>query len=110
MNIKNIIFKYDDIYFKKQVLYNNLTFKLPIDSYELIEWATKLHNCMAMYAKSIRLNKTLIYGVFIDDNIKYAVRIENAKIVEMKGKYNKSIEKAETKIIEKWANTHNFKG
>jgi len=98
----NVLFQYSEIDLKTQTNYNDLTFKLPIDKHELNEWANQLHNCMAMYSQYIIQQQTLIYGVFIDGIIKYAVRITNKKIIEMKGKYNEPISSFYSTEIKNW--------
>lgn len=78
------------------------TFRLPKTVYMLDEWANKLHNCMFGYAKNIHLRKTIIYGVFAEDELKYAVEISDLRIVQALGKFNRSIGDEAMSEISEW--------
>ncbi len=54
------------------------------------------------YAKNIHLRKTIIYGVFVEDELKYAVEISDLRIVQALGKFNRSISEEATKEINEW--------
>ncbi len=80
---KKIVYEYD---IKILYTYEHLTFKLPIDSYELIEWGNKLKNCLANYT-SLHNKRYLIFGIFKENKLTYAVNFDKEKkyIVEAKG-------------------------
>ena len=85
-----------------QVQKNHMSFILPMTVTELFEWANKLNNCMYGYTNSIHQGWSIIYGVFIDHDLKYAVEIESGRIVQALGDSNKSISNNDMRIIERW--------
>ena len=69
---------------------------------ELFEWAKKLNNCIYSYSNSIHQGRSIIYGVFIDNDLKYAVEIQSGKIVQALGDSNKPVSNNDMQIIERW--------
>ena len=68
--------------------YENLEFRLPKTVYQLDFWSKLLHNCMFGYSNMIHNKQTIIYGVFKNDTLVYAVEIKNNKIVQEKAMWN----------------------
>ena len=105
--LKKIVYEYD---IKTLYTYENLTFKLPKDSYELIEWGRKLKNCLANYS-SFHNKKYLIFGVYKDKKLTYAVNFDKEKkyILQAKGFANSYICKDDMEKIEKFFELKNQK-
>jgi hypothetical protein len=93
--------KYQD---EAQMSISDLRFVLPTDTLELSQWAKKLHNCMFGYVNSIKSGISIIYGVFKNDEILYAVEIRSMQIVQALGKFNNKIGSEDMEIIKKWHN------
>ena len=100
-NSRLIYQKYQD---EAQMSVNDLRFVLPTDTLELSQWAKKLHNCMFGYVNSIKNGISIIYGVFKNDEILYAVEIRSMQIVQALGKFNNKIGSEDMEIIKKWHN------
>ena len=96
----NKIYEYD---IKTSYEYENLTFKLPKDYYELIDWGNKLRNCLETYI-NVHNKRYLIFGVFKGKKLTYAVNFDKEKryIVEAKGFANSNIFKDDMEEIEKF--------
>lgn len=98
--------KYDDIYKNSSINLEGLDFKLPININELSLWANELHNCMASYDIDVYKKRCVIYGVFHNNSLKYAVEIREKNIKQAKGKFNKDICHSDMQIIESWHNQY----
>ena len=98
---KNKSYEYDT---KTSYEYENLTFKLPKDYYELIDWGNKLKNCLETYITVHNNKRYLIFGVFKGKKLTYAVNFDKEKryIVEAKGFANSTIFKDDMEKIEKF--------
>jgi len=96
------MFEYDKSIKKAEKYQEDLEFRLPAHPQELFLWANELHNCMASFAKMIQEKQTVIFGVFKEDKICYAIEIKNQRIHQALGKYNRVIEKDDRMIIEQW--------
>jgi hypothetical protein len=69
---------------------------------ELYTWSNKLQNCLSGYWKPILEKRTIVYGFFIDNEIKFAVEIKNNKIVQSKSKYNQDLQIREISLVIGW--------
>lgn len=49
---------------------------IPKSSLELVEWGEKLHNCIASYQDRVTRGETIVAGVEVDGEIKYALQFE----------------------------------
>jgi hypothetical protein len=101
----NRVFVYPDHAQYAQLEANALSFRLPLNSVELFKWAKQLRNCMYGYAEKIFLNKTIIYGVFLKDELTYAVEISKNKIIQASAVSNTPIGKEDMQRIEAWFRT-----
>lgn len=99
-------FDYDNVYLSACTLYENLEFKLPSTVQELSVWAKKLHNCMFGYAKRIHQEKSIIYGVFKEKELFYAIEIKGFKITQAKAFSNTNIAYEDMQLIQKWQNNN----
>jgi len=76
--------------------------KLPKTGKELLDWANKLHNCMAGYFEMIKNHETIIYCFFQENILVFAVEICDNEVVQASGKYNATLTIEENKILTKW--------
>ena len=107
--IKQVSLKYKPFQYDAEVVVDGLLFVLPKDTKELFTWGETLHNCIAGYANDIKLSKTIIYGVFYEEKLLYAIEINDASIVQANGKYNVAIDSNDMEIIQKWFQEHYLK-
>ena len=102
----NAIFNYEDSQLLAQGIKDDLVFKLPFSAEELSLWSKVLHNCMFGYIDDIQRGKSLIYGVFKDGSLLYALEFSGEKIVQSKAVSNQSIPQEDMKKIKKWHSEH----
>lgn len=89
------IYKFERIY-----KFKDFIFELPKTSLDLLEYSIKLRNCLDSYIK-IHNNKSLIFGVYKENKLKYAVEFDliSEKLVQVSGFANSRIESEDYKII-----------
>lgn len=97
-----IKFDYTSNELKAQIEMDRFSYFLPMTVYILAAWAKKLHNCMFSYTYAIHNRESIIYGVFVDHELTYAVEISGEKIVQASGVGNQSISKDDLRLIDKW--------
>lgn len=88
---------------------DDLIFQLPKTTKELYSWSLILDNCLDAYIFDIDNYKTVIYGVFIKNELKYAVEIRNNVIIQAYGYKNTPVNKAILQKMKKWAILNDFK-
>jgi hypothetical protein len=98
----NVKFDYEDKFLNACVDIEDYQIKLPFDGMELYTWSNKLQNCLSGYWKPILEKRTIVYGFFIDNEIKFAVEIKNNKIVQSKSKYNQDLQIREISLVIGW--------
>jgi hypothetical protein len=98
----DVKFDYEDKFLNACVDIEDYQIKLPFDGMELYTWSNKLQNCLSGYWKPILEKRTIVYGFFIDNEIKFAVEIKNNKIVQSKSKYNQDLQIRETSLVMGW--------
>jgi len=98
-------FVYLDKFIDACGFYEDLEFRLPHTMQELHLWGQQLHNCMFGYSNAIKRGGSIIYGVFRNDRLLYAVEVRASRIVQALGNYNKKIIEDDKKLIDSW-----FKG
>lgn len=98
----NSVFIYNKYQNESQIIFENLLFRLPIDKEELSLWAKKLHNCMFGYAREIEDGKSIIYGVFKNNKLVYAVELKAMQIIQALGTSNTIIHNEDMQIIKRW--------
>lgn len=103
-----IIFTYRFIETQKEGNFNGLTFRLPNDSKELFTWGKLLKNCLYTYTSSIFSHSSLVYGVFKDNFLLYAVEMSEGNIIQMSGIQNSSIPIPYKRAIESWSMTKEY--
>ncbi len=95
-------FTYIDVQKDACIQVENFEFKLPHTGKELYAWSEELDNCMFSYHPSITANETIIYGVFKNKQLLYAVEIFNDSINQASGKYNKEVLAEDNRMIVSW--------
>lgn len=97
---------YEPKYTAAQSSTDGLTFKLPTDLKQLHLWSKKLHNCMFGYADRIHHGQSVIYGVFKNNQLTYAVELTRHHINQAKGVSNTSVPQRDMSIIKKWVDCY----
>ena len=99
-------FTYDVKYSFACIAYKELEFKLPQTVHELSLWAKTLHNCMFGYSRRIHQEQSIIYGVFKEEELLYAVEFNGLNIVQAKANWNGVVPDDDMKIIREWQKSH----
>ena len=95
-------FEYDPIYLSACQEYEGLEFRLPLTVKELSLWAKLLHNCMFGYIKRIHQHKSIIYGIFKDDELLYAIELNGFRLVQARGVSNSVVPSIRMNVINGW--------
>ncbi len=95
-------FDYEPIYLSACQHYGGLEFRLPLTVRELDAWSKTLHNCMFSYAKRIHQRQAIIYGIFQEGELKYAIELRCFKVVQAKGIANAVLSETVMEIIGGW--------
>ena len=82
--------------------YQGLDFQLPQTVAQLSLWSQLLHNCMFGYSQQIHKQHSVIYGVFQNEDLLYAVELRGTNIVQAKASFNHSIAGKHRTIIQDW--------
>lgn len=98
----DVKFDYEDKFLDACTNIEDYQIKLPLDGIELFNWSNKLQNCLSGYWKLIKEKRTVVYGFYLDNEIKFAVEIKNNKIVQSKSKYNKDLQNKEMNLVKGW--------
>ena len=96
------VFGYHENDLAAQTTREGLEYRLPANALILQRWSQELHNCMYGYSNAIYQSRSIIYGVFQEEHLRYAVEIRDNKIVQALGKYNKRIETEDRALIDIW--------
>lgn len=75
---------------------------VPYTRLELLEWGEKMHNCLAGYDRAILSKNKLIYGFFKEDELIFAIEMQEHKIVQAKSKYNTELLSVEKDFLNSW--------
>ncbi len=102
LKIKNEVFSYTNYLIESKVSLENIFYELPVDTQELYEWGGILHNCLFSYADNISRGSSIIYGLFVENTLCYAIEIYNHKIIQASASFNRSLSKEEKEKVEKW--------
>jgi hypothetical protein len=87
---------------RAQTQREGLSYVLPETINVLHAWSKQLHNCMYGYSRTIHEKRSIIYVVFKDDVLMYAIELREKRIVQALGKYNVRIDKDERVKIDEW--------
>jgi len=100
--ISNDIISYSNCIKKSEVIIDNLTYKLPYSKKDLYNWGERLHNCLFSYSENLINGRSIIWGIYIDNILTYALEIRNNKIVQLSGIYNQRVDEYNKNKIEEW--------
>ena len=95
-------FKYEAHQIHAQTKENDLDFKLPQNFQELQHWSELLNNRIFADLKFIVNKERVIYGVFKDNQLLYAVKIEDNEIIQARTISNKFVPTRDMRIIDAW--------
>ncbi len=99
---ENAVFVYEEQLISIQSVYADLDFQLPTSVEELSLWSRLLHNCMFAYAESIQNGSCIIYGVFKEEKLLYALELSEGKIVQVKAISNQSVPQEDMQKVKVW--------
>ena len=99
-------FEYQNIYKEACVTTDTLEFRLPNNGEDLSAYSIVLNNCLFGYAENIKKKLTVVYGVFKDNKLVYALEIHNEHIVQAVKRSNLPIGSHDYQLILEWFNTH----
>ena len=97
-------FEYEEVYLSACCTYKKLEFRLPLTVKELSLWAKMLHNCMFGYSRRIHEQRSIIYGVFREEELLYAVELNGFRILQAKAVSNNSVPVEDMNVINGWKN------
>ena len=100
--IVTTVFQYKEQQIMAEGIYNDLEYRLPLSVDELNIWSKLLHNCMFVYANAIRKGSSLIYGIFKEEKLLYALEVKGKKIVQAYAVSNQAIPPYDMKKIKEW--------
>jgi len=95
-------FEYNQIYLSACQEYGGFEFRLPLTVKELSLWAKQLHNCMFGYSKRIHQHKSIIYGMFKDNELLYAIELHGFRVVQAKGISNTTMPDSVMNVVNAW--------
>ena len=100
--ISDTSFFYEDNFLSSEVECEGLVYSLPKNQRELYEWGEILGNCLFSYNHAIFAGETVVYAIFIDKRLRYALEIRNDKVMQLSATYNRPIESFHKVKVEKW--------
>lgn len=99
-------FEYDEVYESACSTYKELEFKLPLTVAELSLWSKILHNCMFGYSRRIHQQRSIIYGVFKENELLYAIELNGFHIVQSRAVSNGRVPSDDMSMIDAWKNKY----
>jgi len=97
----NTEFAYEEKFINACKSVKNYKVRLPKNGRELYEWSNELANCLTSYGKLINDKKTVVFGFFIENKIKFAVEIDH-KIKQASAKHNRKLTKDDHNLLLDW--------
>ncbi len=102
IKMKNEKLSYNDLVVASELSKEGITYKLPLDFQELYEWGSILHNCIFTYKNRIVNGSSTIFGLFVNENLTYALEICNHKIIQVSAPYNQKLSELEREKVDRW--------
>ncbi len=102
LRMKNEQLSYSDLMMASEVSREGIFYKLPSDAQELYEWGSILHNCLFSYKKSILNGRSIVFGLFVNRQLTYALEIRDNKIVQLSARYNRTLSEKERDKVDRW--------
>lgn len=106
-NSLKYFYNYSKEHYKKEEIISGLKFKLPRNKIELGKWGVILHNCLSGYMENIS-DYSYIVGVYINNQLTYALHIQDKRLIEARGDNNKVVKEKHMSIIHKWEKRHDI--
>jgi hypothetical protein len=100
-DMRNTQFTYENKFINACKLVKNYEVKLPANGRELYEWSNELMNCLSSYGSAIDDKRTVVFGFFEENNIKFAVEIDY-EINQASAKYNKKLTEDDYNLVLDW--------
>jgi len=85
------------------------SFKLPKDYYELVDVATKLHNCAASYRNRILNKETLVMYAMKNDNYVLCIEVRGKTVHQQRVDRNGTPKEKDDQVMCLWRTKHNLK-
>jgi hypothetical protein len=87
-----------------ELSYEGLEYRVAKSKAELYEWGMKLHNCLFSYHYNIVIGKSVVFGIFIDKKLHYAMEIRGERMVQLSGVCNSGVDSDYKQKISLWFN------
>ena len=102
--MKHLKFNYDKVCEDASGLWKEeMHFILPLDAPALCSFATELNNCICSYADKVHKGSSIIYGIFIQDVLCYAIELDSTyNIVQASGQKNSDIPEKVLQNLHAW--------
>jgi hypothetical protein len=100
---QNIIISYEDDEKKVEENYNDYAFKLVKDTHELQRVGKTMHHCVYGYKERALSKKCTIVVLKEKEDLKICIELNDKKIVQAKGFYNKLPDEIQCILIKDWA-------
>ena len=104
----NIVFTYSEKQRKLEDKVGDYTFRLPVDSNQLCDIGTCLHNCVASYDKSVKDKKCTIVYAMKDEKYKICIEVVGNTVNQEREDHNKNPDPEMRKILREWHFRHNL--
>jgi hypothetical protein len=82
--------------------WEGLSYRLPEGIEELHHWAKELGNCLFSYGTTIQKGESIVFGIFKEGNLAYAIEIRRMEIVQARARFNRKIPPADMEKIGIW--------
>ncbi len=106
----NIKFRYSEKQKKLEDEIDGLKFRLPVNSDQLCEIGTCLHNCVASYADKVKKHESTIVYAEKDGQYKICIEIKDGLAVQERVDRNKRPDPEMRGILSEWHNRHGIRG
>lgn len=87
---------------KIKLPYREFEIVLPKTAHELVEWGSKMSNCVASYASRVRDRECIIVGIFREGTIQYCLEIRGAEVIQFRARRNNAPDREDEKNIRKF--------
>ena len=98
----NQVFYYSDFLLSLQGEREEIEYKLPLNAETLYNWGGLLHNCIFSYRHKLMREESVIFGLFVENRLTYALEIRNYKIVQLSAIYNGLLSPLERAKVYRW--------
>lgn len=103
---KKITFSYTPAQTALQDCIGGYEFRLPVNSYELCEIGSRLHNCVASYADSVVGGRCTIVVAYASGAPVICIEVRGRKVCQQRTNYNNSLDDAQLQVLSQWKEKH----